>query len=224
MWLGGIKAMKSKAMPQMRWKKIIVRLILMFALGLTCIYPLMSWYRNTLLSPGSPMMLYISVLLEIKTPYLLPWASWGSLLMILGSILFYARKLRKHIVRIIVFLCLVIGFLGGLLIPTMRITVKHLDSLQTDHHVYHLYSQVWESGGYFTLLECDSSGLICHSYGNPDKVSPTRFGCPERFYNDVSLEQNPITHDLLLSIGDKTYTLAPLGEFYLCWKSNGLSR
>jgi hypothetical protein len=204
----------SKLMPQSRMQKIVRWLPLPLVLCAIAVQSGLISYRESLLSPVGPTLLYLPGLDNTKGLSLLTLVNLVSIGLFLLYICFYVRKRQKDVAEKFVFLSSSFAFLIGMFTPVIGVQIKHLDTLATDQHIYHLFSQEkLFPHGLYTVLECDSLGLMCHAYGTPDKTSLLTPGTC--FMDYAQLEQNSVTHELMLSIEKNTYQLDPAGDTYV---------
>ena len=191
--------MKSKNAPQTLTSRLIVWLLPpLFAISIFVIQGQMDVYTEIFLSPDGPGLPYI--------PFIVNDLEQDNLLRLIGLSLFviYISMLRKQARRVIMFWAA-----GTACLLCMAVFPSHprgatntiIQSLSANDHTYYLIQQRQVichpegCGASYIILECDSEGWTCHTYGSPFSRGLKPRTC---FVRPVSLVQNPTTQTVEL--------------------------
>jgi hypothetical protein len=209
--------MKSKNAPQTLTSRLITWLLPpLFAVSLYLIQGKMDAYSESLLSPGGPNLPYI--------PFVVNDYEQDNLLGLIGLSMLVVYLLvliiRKRTLRAIVF-----GGIGTAFLLFMAVLLvmpsygfkpmyQALQTLSTNDHIYQLIQKAECHHGCsysYVVLECDSTGWMCHNYGTSSQRVSHPIVCT-RPTHIASLAQNPITDHLELTIDGETQVLHPADD------------
>jgi hypothetical protein len=202
---------KSKNEPHAMRHTLARYLPLLSMAGLIVIRAGLIAYRERLLAPSGPTLFYLPLLIDTTQQDLI------LIFFACGLCVFYTVPLQKQSLGAVVLRSsLTAAFLFVIvLVRPFELNgehyVKSIQSLTTAEHTYYLIDRNNVFTSLYMIIECDPSGLLCHSYGISDKISVRSDSCsPDQGH----LNHDATTNTLTLTVGVQTYVVDPADDIY----------